>query len=382
MIRGADHRRRAAGDPQRGTGRGVIRPPNGAWARMRFICSLLLVASVGCDQNVELYACLDPDAEGAGPCPPDPPDLFGLLACPGQCVQAAGGIWSSPSLVWLGPAEHAPDCPEEAPLYGFDGYSGLVAAPPVCGPCACELPEVTCVLPSLMTTSTSPCPGDAPGSTHVSFDAPEAWDGACSAGYAVAPGAMCNGEPCVASLTAEIPIAVSTACGVKSPPPPPPVKSSWISFVRACGGEYPQFCGSPGEMCAPKPLAPPPEGYDLCVHRPGDHPCPRGWSRRQIYHRSMGGDWSCSACDCSAPIGASCMAAVSVFSDSECSSMLDFHVVSSDDAALCRDLSIGVGLGSKSAEIVTSDPGACDPIGGIVVGEVEPIEPETFCCMD
>ncbi|WP_437298200.1 hypothetical protein [Sorangium sp. So ce426] len=41
----------------------------------------------------------------------------------------------------------------------------------------------------------------------------------------------------------------------------------------------------------------------------------------------------------------------------------------------------GVGLGSKSAAVVAVEPGACAPQGGEPVGELQPAEPSTFCCI-
>jgi hypothetical protein len=374
------HRVGAGGDMQRERereGRLLIE----LWAK-RLLVGLLSIVCASCDQ-AEFFTCPHPDLGSPHPCP-DPADMS---TCLGQCVPATDQGWTRPSLVWVGAKEDAPECPQEAPMHEFDGYSGLVVEPPHCAPCECEPPEVACALPSRMTTSTAACPGEAPGSTHVSFDAPDAWDGSCSADYAVAPGALCNGEPCVASLTAEPPLAISTGCRVKSPPPSEPVKSTWTSSVLACTGTYVAQCPSLAEICGPKPPASPPDGFDLCVYQDGViEECPSGWGRRSVYYSAeyegRGGDWACSACDCSVAIGASCTIAVSVFSDSACSSLLDFHVVSSDDGPLCRDVSSGVGLGSKSAELISSKPGACTPSGGEVLGDPALVGATTFCCLD
>ncbi|KYF94126.1 hypothetical protein BE20_07385 [Sorangium cellulosum] len=60
----------------------------------------------------------------------------------------------------------------------------------------------------------------------------------------------------------------------------------------------------------------------------------------------------------------------SVYSDGACAEQVASTLISS----------MGVGLGSKSAEIVAVDPGACAPSGGEPIGALEPAAPSTFCC--
>ncbi|WP_438035187.1 hypothetical protein [Sorangium sp. So ce204] len=49
--------------------------------------------------------------------------------------------------------------------------------------------------------------------------------------------------------------------------------------------------------------------------------------------------------------------------------------------AFCGATPPGVGLGSKSVAVVAVEPGACAPQGGEPVGELQPTEPSTFCCI-
>jgi hypothetical protein len=216
-----------------------------ALACMRFattcLVGVLATALAGCEQ-ADFMTCYDANYNSDHPCPIKATSI----TCEGQCVPLTDSDWGRPYLVWLGDYDTTVTCPlgitEES---GFTGYSGLLTTPPKCGPCDCGRPEVTCELPTHFTVSTATCPGDAAGAIQVLFDAPDAWDGTCNADQSLAPEASCNGQPCVASLTVEPPVAVSTACEVISPPPAAPPRITWMQKAFGCSGLGKGWCDDP-----------------------------------------------------------------------------------------------------------------------------------------
>ncbi|WP_437663862.1 hypothetical protein [Sorangium sp. So ce1182] len=99
-----------------------------------------------------------------------------------------------------------------------------------------------------------------------------------------------------------------------------------------------------------------------------------------MFHGSAEDTRSCSPCGCGEPEGASCTIMASVYSDGACAEQVASTLVSSR-APFCGVTPPGVALGSKSAEVVAVEPGACAPSGGEAIGQVLPAEPSTFCCL-
>jgi len=53
----------------------------------------------------------------------------------------------------------------------------------------------------------------------------------------------------------------------------------------------------------------------------------------------------------------------------------------SNEAAKCVDLTVGMALGSKTAEILSYQPGTCAPSTSEISGELELQRPVTYCCV-
>ncbi|UQA57134.1 hypothetical protein [Polyangium aurulentum] len=55
-------------------------------------------------------------------------------------------------------------------------------------------------------------------------------------------------------------------------------------------------------------------------------------------------------------------------------------ILPSDEPSKCNDLFSGAPLGSKTAEVLSYQPGTCQPSGGELVGQIVTNEPAVFCC--
>jgi hypothetical protein len=90
----------------------------------------------------------------------------------------------------------------------------------------------------------------------------------------------------------------------------------------------------------------------------------------------------CSKCTCDPPIGSYCTAALSVFKDGTCTSLVyPSYSIATRDEPFCINLAAGVALGSKSMTKPTYTPGSCEPHGGAPTGAATETEPVTFCCL-
>ncbi|XXY45299.1 hypothetical protein WME91_35365 [Sorangium sp. So ce269] len=296
--------------------------------------------------------------------------------CSGQCAPPAPLGWFGPALLWSGPPEAAPDCPADAPTLGYEGFADLQQPPKECAACACDPPEASCALPTDWAASSSSCPGDEPGAVATSFAAPDGWDGACTAANAIPADQLCNGEPCVQSLTIAAPSVTTGACTPRvDVPPPVPKLDPWATRAIAClAGAY-TSCND-ATTCVPAA----PSGFRTCVFHEGEADCPEGYALKHTFFKEVIDGRDCTACGCGDPTGASCTLMVSVYRDAGCTDPLASSLVGSS-VPFCVVTPPGVGLGSKSATIAAVEPGACAPHGGEPVGELQPSAPSTFCCI-
>jgi hypothetical protein len=157
--------------------------------------------------------------------------------------------------------------------------------------------------------------------------------------------------------------------------PPPPVRTKVIDYVSASLGT----CDL-ARVC----IAPPPPGYRLCRVAYGSAasvPCPSDWSDRHTGWRQVEEQRACSACSCGAPQGSSCEVLIKAYSDAACANERGSLVLTLSDGEKCVDLVTGTALGSKTAELLSSQPGVCPPSGGELVGEVILGVPVTYCCV-
>jgi hypothetical protein len=298
--------------------------------------------------------------------------------CPGACVPSPPG-WSSPVLVWQGPASEMPAaCPDEAPFVDLRAYAGLVMTPASCGACSCAPSDGGCALPSEVTAVAAPCGTTA---ATVPFDPPPAWDGGCTAPAPIDAGAQCNGGPCVQSLTAGALAVTGESCAPSTAMPASPTPPlSWTTGVLACAGTVDLgACGDSTTVCVSPTALPPP--YTLCVYQSGDQTCPDAYPQKQSASTGADDTRACSACACGAPSGSLCTAELNVFTDGACSSSSLLSVPISSLAAPCFDITPpGPALGSMSVDKVAYDPGTCAFSGGQPTGTEAPTGPVTLCC--
>jgi hypothetical protein len=291
--------------------------------------------------------------------------------CAGVCKEWEPINFDRLRMLWLGPSEDALPCPDVAPFEGSELFADPIA-PFTCPSCSCS--PAGCTLPEHMHVSAATCPGD--GAQSIAWDSP-AWEGACTAEGAIAPGLMCGGEPCTQSLT--IGAATVEPChpvseGAEYIPDP-----AWGMLARECllGPPTGMGCAVGGEVCVPAP----PAGFTLCVHRDGDDPrilCPKAYPYRYVMYAGVSDQRSCAPCGCGDPQGAACSALVEAFADGACGAEVGSAVVAPGDPQ-CVDLPAGTGLGSKAATWMEQTPGSCAPNGG-PAGEVVLFAPETLCC--
>jgi hypothetical protein len=243
--------------------------------------------------------------------------------------------------------------------------------------CLCDAPEASCELP-LGWAARSGFPCDTPGTAVTSFAAPDGWSGECTAVNTIPAGALCDGQPCVQSLSIDAPAIVAGACAarVDQPPPVPDVRS-WATKAKACiPGAYTPCDGAQTCMPAPPPGAPPPDGFSTCIFHEDERTCPDSYAVKHVFFKELDDTRDCTPCSCGEPEGASCTLMASVFSDDACTAPLLSSMVSSA-VPFCGVTPPAVGLGSKSAEVVAVNPGACAPSGGEPIGEVQPAAPSS-----
>lgn len=68
------------------------------------------------------------------------------------------------------------------------------------------------------------------------------------------------------------------------------------------------------------------------------------------------------------------------YADDACVSEVGSLLVSSAEEAKCIDLLVGTALGSKTAEILSYQAGACLPSTSEIIGVAETERAVTFCC--
>lgn len=362
------------------------------------VLALLVVALAGCDLTyLDVYRCENPsedhkDANGEpDPCHRKDPtasdagvdDAGG--ACAGQCVPGISADWSGPVLVWVGAEADAPPCSAVADgLTPFYEGHGDLDAPTVCGACTCDPPTGSCALPATLTASSAICPGNGSGVTHTSFDPPASWGGTCTAANAIPGGKLCNGVPCVQSVTIA-PLTVTEGGCLPIEPvnvQPPP---AWKTFARACSrGASLVGCGTHGMMCAP--LLPSAE-FRVCVTQKSDPTkthCPYGYPEKLVFYDDFVDGRACSPCTCGAPMGSTCIGSISIFNNGACSGM-PLVVSAAIDAvgSQCLDVKpVGAALLSKSASPPpTYTAGACMADGGAPETNAVPQVAEVICCL-
>jgi hypothetical protein len=212
---------------------------------------------------------------------------------------------------------------------------------------------------------------------HTSFDAPAGWSGACTAANPIAANQKCNGVNCVQSLTVAPLALTEAACGISVDPVAAKLPFTWGTEARSCHGVAYGPCATPDEVCAP--AAEP--GFAQCLVQKGDNACPDRYTDRHVLYGGFSDTRECTPCACSAPVGGTCTAQLSVFKDNACSTLSSINGLSSTGPTCFDILPSGQTLGSKLAEAPVYAPGVCQASGGEPMGQVLPEGPSTYCCL-
>lgn len=293
--------------------------------------------------------------------------------------------------MWVGRSDtgHPPECPAEAPVIEWDGYSDLIAPPHECSACECgePAPYGTCALPTTITAHAAIC-DDVAGSHATSFDPPPVWDGSCTKANGIGVQAWCDGEFCVQSLTINPIIAAqppTPSCTQGEAAKVVGVHPAFGAQVRACRfNAYQYQCEDTGRSCVP----PTPQGWTRCIMREGsietDSSCPDTYPIRTVAYPepdSYDDARACTTCACGSPTPGHCESKMTGYYNSQCAEQNQaFMIPIGSDAPQCLDLLPGSPLLSKRATPPLYVPGSCEPHGGAPVGAVTPRDEFTFCC--
>lgn len=300
--------------------------------------------------------------------------------CDGECVPRAAPPFSGPLLVALTPVGEEPGCPAGSKPVLTDHFADLSIPPLECPGCACDPPTGDCGLPGTMTAHSASCQADAQGSVHTDFSPPSTWDGSCTAKGAIAAGALCNGKPCVKSLSVA-PLTLEdhgcvahTTSETRGPEAP-----SWGTAATIC---QPSACEGGDGACVTK-AASPGAGWGLCQAIAGEGAvCPAPYVERHVVYSAYADGRACSECSCDPPSGSQCLSRLSVHSGGTCQepAAIGGVNVTVQDAPFCFDLPAGTALGSKVMTPPVYVPGSCEPRGGNSIGEVALLGAVTLCC--
>jgi hypothetical protein len=375
----------------------------GAGASVLSGCEIpLYIYPIECDafQSVDsgcellcIKGCLWDQLDGGTDAAPDGATDGGTASlehvCDGECVAVAHTPFLGPVLLWTGPTldpASAPEaCPEKAPVADV-WHADLSASPASCGACSCDSPAGSCTLPTTLTASSMTCGGPQSGVKYSPFNAPAGWAGGCTSMDKLADGELCNGVPCVKSLTiAGLDVTDGDCTAKTAPSPNPPSPPTWGITTVICQGTPSTGtagCTDPGMVCTPA-AAP---GFSQCVWHEGVSGCPAylmPYTERHVLYRDPIDQRGCSPCTCGAEAEGSCLAKVSVFADEACSDLVATISIDATGPACLDVLPAGSALGSKSASPPVYQPGTCKVGGGEPIGAVlpDPVTAQTLCCI-
>jgi hypothetical protein len=299
--------------------------------------------------------------------------------CPGQCVpQGGGGFSESPLFVWMGQEWETPPAPL-AKNTAWTGWVDVTFAEPNCPTCTCAAPVGGCELPGSWTANSSVCQA-LPSANQTMFDAPTPWDGSCSATNSIPAGMVCGNGPCVQSLIVAPPEVVEECMALPETDPdgeplPSPSRTKVLAYSTTSFGP----CEGGIDQC----IVPTPPGYRLCVARYEDdgYSCPPDWPERHEGWGKVEEQRICTPCVCGAVEGSSCIVRANAYSDSLCAQEVAMLILSTAEPAKCTDLLSGSALGSKTAEVLSHEPGTCQPSGGELLGDTFKKDPIALCCL-
>lgn len=345
-----------------------------AWALLASVGTIgacVVTGEVGytCDPSVYEEGHLGADGKPDYCHRRDLPDPGGCAI--GECLPIPA-FWQGPTLLWVGPAGQAPECPTGPTGIFWEGHADLVA-PNSCEACTCEPSTGSCALPSMLTASPAVC--DPQVMPTIAWNAPSPWDGLCDTAVQLPAGVA-------KSLTIERLTVVENGC-IPGPPVAAKVVSSyWATDVRACHGPGFLPCLDVQSACAPTED---PLDFRVCILKEGTVECPAGpgavFTEQHVFYQGANDNRACSACSCGPPMASLCKAVVSVYEGGMCGGAVVDQVTVSSLAPVCVDIAPpGQALGSKSAAPSTYAPGVCQPVGGEPSGVATESEATTFCC--
>jgi len=292
------------------------------------------------------------DARGdAGPDASPSCDGCGAEGC--TCAPPPPEGWFGPTAMNLGP-----DPAGCAPPSGQEVLAGGVGVPfgreAVCGACACGPPAASCPANTSVALYTQSLCGGGSISVDVSVN------GVC---HSVGP---VDGLSFLADVA-----PTQTPCAPSGGSPAVSL-AAWPNNARLCAlGGGPGCAG--GGTCAPRPG----DARSPCIHRVGDVACPEGpYAERTVVYADVSDTRGCSSCDCGAPIGGTCSAIISFYSDDQC---MQWIMQDAPDGT-CHTFT-GANIGGVKLAPQAALPGTCSPTGGDAIGAVEGSEPTTVCCM-
>ncbi|MGH1342267.1 MAG: hypothetical protein ACRBN8_11985 [Nannocystales bacterium] len=285
----------------------------------------------------------------------DGPDSCGVG---NVCVDEPPAGWSGP-VVWADTpvADDSPGCGAAYPELAFEAFDDLQAAPAECD-CECGTATGASCAPIVLEHhgSDSSCltPEDTFTMTGTCSTAPSG----ASGDYWEIPEPGVTGGSCAPSGTTNIPSA------------------SWNSVSTVCGGADAAagVCGA-GASCLPAP----PEGFEAraCVWQPGQLECPAGaFSDRFVRHAGFDDSRNCETCTCGSAQG-ECDGTVVLLNS--CGGGGGSGNVAIGGS--CTSVSPSMSGGLYNAATLSVSNVSCEPSVGTAIGEAEPTDAYTLCCM-
>lgn len=334
-------------------------------------------AALDADVPDVVDAASEPDALGPENCTNHKDDNGdGLVDCQDPqcgafaCVAPAPPPWSGPFALYDGVSSNPlPGCPTN-----FDGSSAIDASgqlswqPAQCSTCACS----------------SPSGASCPASNPTFWDNSSSCQSGCfwSSQSPPPPGACltvsgfdttnCSSGP--ASVAVPSPVATGGTCSPSSQSPTLP-PFTWGEAARVCAPK------ATGGGCGANVCAPMPSGQympKLCIlSQAGAVSCPSGpYTSKHVFYQGALDTRACSGCTCGSPVGVACTGTLSLYKDSNCSSVLASFPV----PTACGGFTPG-SLQSLKYVAGSATGGACTPSGGQPSGIVAPNQAITVCCL-
>ncbi len=303
---------------------------------------------------------IDPDTTNTTGPTTDTNDTTGPAQCGGGnvCVAAAPAGWAGP-VVWAETpsSDDPPDCPDAYPELAFEAFDDLQAAPADCD-CECgtavgascapivleyHFTDPDCGTPDASYTMTAVCASGPNGLNGHRWQVDD-------------PGV--TGGSCTPVGTTNLPVA------------------EWSSGSTVCGGaEAVAAVCDGGSSCVPLP----PERFEsrMCIWQAGDLQCPdSSFSDRFVRHAAVEDTRNCQACSCGSPEG-ECDGFVRLRSSCPSGSQTGNLTIGSSTCAS----SVGGGTGGANYHTLSVNNVSCEPSVGTAIGEAEPDDPYTLCCM-